>query len=150
MDSTRARERASLRYGHRGSSSGSTSRSARRAVTMSWRRWSLRRCPAGADRASSDGSASRALHADGASIAFALRCYVAWEAPADEGSARLRPLQVHVVVTGDYLVTLHEERVSLPAVLARTCRRNAAGDTSSTPSSTRCSQARSTRWTRSS
>ena len=31
---------------------------------------------------------------------------------------RLRPLQVHVLVTGDYLLTLHEERVSLPAALA--------------------------------
>jgi len=30
----------------------------------------------------------------------------------------LRPLKVYVLVTGEYLVTLHDERVSLPAVLA--------------------------------
>ena len=40
-DSTHARERASPRCGHRVSSSGSTSRSPRRAVTISSRRWSL-------------------------------------------------------------------------------------------------------------
>jgi magnesium transporter len=68
--------------------------------------------------AGSDGRASRAFYADGASIAIALRCFVEWDAPTDQGSAGLRPLQVHVVVTGDYLVTLHEERVSLPAALA--------------------------------
>jgi magnesium transporter len=58
------------------------------------------------------------VHADGASVDFVLRCYVATERPADEGAYRLRPIQVQVVVTGDYLLTLHEERVALPAVLA--------------------------------
>jgi magnesium transporter len=38
--------------------------------------------------------------------------------PPDEAAYRLRPLQVQVLVTGDYLLTLHQERVSLPAVLA--------------------------------
>ena len=47
-----------------------------------------------------------------------LRCYVESEAPADEAAYRLRPLEVQVLVTADYLLTLHEERVSLPAVLA--------------------------------
>ena len=37
---------------------------------------------------------------------------------ADEAAFRLRPLEVRVLVTGDYLLTLHDERVSLPAVLA--------------------------------
>jgi magnesium transporter len=66
----------------------------------------------------SDARASRAFYADGASIAFALHCYVERDAPRQQRSYRLRPLQVHVVVTGDYLVTLHEERVSLPASLS--------------------------------
>ncbi len=66
----------------------------------------------------SDAKASRAVYADGASIAFALRCYRESDAPVDEGSSRLRPLLVHVVVTEDYMVTLHEERVSLPAALS--------------------------------
>jgi magnesium transporter len=61
---------------------------------------------------------SRMLLADGASIGFALRCYVRSEAPANGAGSRLRPLRVRVVLTADYLLTLHEERVSLPAVLA--------------------------------
>jgi magnesium transporter len=63
-------------------------------------------------------SGSRTLHADGQSVVFALRCYVAAETPPDETAYRLRPLKVHVLVTGDYLLTLHGERVSLPAALA--------------------------------
>nr|WP_270041876.1 CorA family divalent cation transporter [Solirubrobacter ginsenosidimutans] len=60
---------------------------------------------------------SRAFIADDVSIAFALQCYVELNAQTDQTSFRLRPLKVHVVVTADYLVTLHEERVSLPAAL---------------------------------
>jgi magnesium transporter len=66
---------------------------------------------------SGDDRATRELRVDGASIAFALRCYVAPADAADQG-APVRPILVRVVVTGDYLLTLHEERVSLPAVLA--------------------------------
>jgi magnesium transporter len=40
------------------------------------------------------------------------------ETPVDEAAYRLRPLKVYVLVTGEYVVTLHDERVSLPAVLA--------------------------------
>src|SRR4051812_35585169 len=46
-----------------------------------------------------DARASRAFSSDGASIAFALHCYV-------EEDSRLKPLQVQVIVTADYLVTL--------------------------------------------
>ena len=104
----------------------------------------LRALPAGGDA-----RAARAFYADGASIAFALHCYVDCDAPTDQGSSHLRPLQVYVVVTGDCVLSLHEERVSLPAA-PRTGRRDAAGDTSSTRSGTRCSRAPSTHWTRSS
>jgi magnesium transporter len=58
------------------------------------------------------------VHADGRSVDFVLRCYVGLERPAEEAAYRLRPIEVQVVVTGDYLLTLHEERVALPAVLA--------------------------------
>ena len=51
-------------------------------------------------------------------MVFVLRCYVPAETPADDAAYRLRPLKVYVLVTGDYLVTLHDVRVSLPAVLA--------------------------------
>jgi magnesium transporter len=67
---------------------------------------------------SGDASAFRTCHADGESVVFAFRCYVESERLADEAAYRLRPLEAHVLVTGDYLLTLHEERVSLPAVLA--------------------------------
>jgi magnesium transporter len=58
------------------------------------------------------------VHADADSVAFMLRCYVAIGPPTDKAAYRLRPIRVHVVVTSDYLLTLHEERVALPAVLA--------------------------------
>ena len=69
-------------------------------------------------RATGDPRQSRMLLADGASIGFALRCYARSEAPPNGAGSRLRPLWVRVVLTSDYLLTLHEERVSLPAVLA--------------------------------
>ena len=58
------------------------------------------------------------VHADGDSVGFVLRCYVPTERPAEKAAYRLRPIQVQVVVTSDYLLTLHDERVELPAVLA--------------------------------
>ena len=58
------------------------------------------------------------VHADGESVAFVLRCYVAMERPPEKVPYRLTPIQVQVVVTSDYLLTLHDERVALPAVLA--------------------------------
>ena len=48
----------------------------------------LRALPAGGDA-----RAARAFYADGASIAFALHCYVDCDAPTDQGSSHLRPLQ---------------------------------------------------------
>ena len=58
------------------------------------------------------------VHADGESVDFVLRGYVAMERPDEKAAYRLKPIQVEVVVTSDYLLTLHEERVALPAVLA--------------------------------
>jgi magnesium transporter len=55
---------------------------------------------------------------DAQSVVFAMRCYVECEPSGDQTAYRLRPLELSVVVTGDYLLTLHEERVSLPAALA--------------------------------
>jgi hypothetical protein len=40
------------------------------------------------------------------------------ERPADRGAYRLRPIEVRVVVTSEYLLTRHDERISLSAVLA--------------------------------
>jgi magnesium transporter len=72
----------------------------------------------GALRSTRDGYASRAFHADGESVVFALRCYLELEPVEEQAAYRLRPMEVQVVVTSDYLLTLHDERVSLPAVLA--------------------------------
>jgi magnesium transporter len=58
------------------------------------------------------------VRADEESVDFALRCYVATERPAEKGAYRLRPIEVRVVVTSEFLLTLHDERVALPAVLA--------------------------------
>ena len=77
--------------------------------------------PDGARRAlpdSADASLSRRFHADGQAVFFAVRCYVELEPPADETAYRLRPIELLVVVTGEYLLTLHREPVSLPAALA--------------------------------
>ena len=51
------------------------------------------------------GGPSRTFLADGRHVVFPLTCYLD------------SPVVVHVLVTGDYLLTLHEERVSLPRVL---------------------------------
>lgn len=67
---------------------------------------------------SADPSVSRRSHADGEAIVFALRCYVEAEPPSAETRFRLRPIGLWVVITGEYLLTLHQERVSLPAALA--------------------------------
>ena len=69
-------------------------------------------------RSTGGGCASRGFHADGESVAFALCCYVEREPEQEQAGYRLRPMEVQVLVTNDYLLTLHDERVSLPAVLA--------------------------------
>ncbi len=61
---------------------------------------------------------ARAFRADGQSVAFTLHCYVQSPAPAGEDAYRLQPIEVRVLVTREYLLTLHEERLSLPAALA--------------------------------
>jgi magnesium transporter len=66
---------------------------------------------------SADAAVSRRFHADGEDVAFTVRCYVESEPPADETAYRWRPIDVAVVITGEYLLTLHQERVSLPAAL---------------------------------
>ena len=71
----------------------------------------------GALRSTRDGYPSRAFHADEESVVFALRCYLELQ-PERRAGYRLRPIEVQLLVTSDYLLTLHDERVSLPEVLA--------------------------------
>jgi magnesium transporter len=56
-----------------------------------------------------DSAPSRKVHADGQRVVFTFSCYV-----------ELRPVEVHVLVSGDYLLTVHQERFSLPERLAFT------------------------------
>jgi magnesium transporter len=64
-------------------------------------------------------AASHKFHADGGHVAFVFSCYLEWERE-DGIRSRLRPIQVHILVSGDFLLTLHEERVALPELLATT------------------------------
>jgi magnesium transporter len=51
---------------------------------------------------------SRTYRADSHHVVFGMACYV---------GADLRPIDLHVLVSGDYVLTLHEESVSLPSLL---------------------------------
>jgi magnesium transporter len=64
-----------------------------------------------------DHPSSRKFHADGKRVAFALSAYLESTVPADDIAERLRAVEVHLLVSGEYLLTVHEERVALPALL---------------------------------
>ena len=60
---------------------------------------------------------SRMFHTDGKHLVFAFSCYLESDSD-DEGQLfRLHGVEVHVVVTGEFILTLHEEPASLPALL---------------------------------
>jgi magnesium transporter len=63
-------------------------------------------------------TSSHKIYADGRHVVFALSCYLESAQHADGSPYRLGPIEVHVLVSGDYLLTLHDERVSLPELLA--------------------------------
>lgn len=62
-------------------------------------------------------AASRRFFADGQLVGFAFSCYLESTPTAGASPYRLRPVEVHVLVSGDYVLSLHEERVSLPRLL---------------------------------
>jgi Mg2+ and Co2+ transporter CorA len=88
----------------------------------------------GAPRSTRGGCASRAFHADGESVVFALRCYVERQPKQEPAGYRLRPMEVRVLVTSDYLLTLHDERARCRRSSLPIFRRDGASHTS-----TRCS-----------
>jgi magnesium transporter len=61
---------------------------------------------------------SRKFHADGQHVVFPFNCFMEASQAEGKDGAGLRPLEVHVLVHGDYLLTIHRERVSLPALLS--------------------------------
>jgi magnesium transporter len=64
-----------------------------------------------------DHPSSRKFHADGKRVAFALSAYLESTVPADDAAERLRAVEVHLLVAGEYLLTIHQERVALPELL---------------------------------
>jgi magnesium transporter len=60
---------------------------------------------------------SRKFHADGEHVVFPFVVFLEAEA-VDESVSRLEPIEVHVLVHGDYLLTLHREPQPLPPLLA--------------------------------
>jgi magnesium transporter len=62
------------------------------------------------------GLPSRKFHADGQHVVFPFHSYVPG-GPDEDGEAGLRAIEVNVLVHGDYLLTVHRERLSLPTLL---------------------------------
>ena len=65
-----------------------------------------------------DHPASHKFRADGKHVAFALTAYLESEDVAIESPEHFRSVEVHVLVAGAYLLTVHDEPVSLPGALA--------------------------------
>jgi magnesium transporter len=61
---------------------------------------------------------SRGFYADEQYVVFPSSCYVEPAEVSGGSTFRTRSAAVHVLVSSDYLLTVHQERVSLPAVLA--------------------------------
>ena len=60
---------------------------------------------------------SRMFHTDGKHLVFAFSCYLESDDRSERQLFRLHGVEVHVVVTGDFILTLHEEHASLPTRL---------------------------------
>jgi magnesium transporter len=61
---------------------------------------------------------SRKFYADGRRVVFGFSCYVEAPQVAHETRYRLRPVEVRLLFCREYVLTLHEERVSLPELVA--------------------------------
>jgi magnesium transporter len=59
---------------------------------------------------------SRKFHADGEHVVFPFNVFVEAES-IDESLSRLEPIEVHVLVHGDYLLTMHRHGPPLPQLL---------------------------------
>ena len=64
---------------------------------------------------------SRKFHADGDHVIFPFAVFVETESVTDDAAgevARLEPIEIHVLVHGDYLLTVHREETPLPQLLS--------------------------------
>jgi magnesium transporter len=59
----------------------------------------------------------RKWHADGEHVVFAFTAFVRYEPEPEGESEALDPIEVAVLVHGDYILTVHEEKLSLPQLL---------------------------------
>ena len=64
-------------------------------------------------------ASSHKFQADGQRVAFAVSCYLEPAQPADGTPYRLRPVEVHVLISGDYLLTLHRSGYRCPSCSPR-------------------------------
>jgi magnesium transporter len=64
-----------------------------------------------------DSVSTRRFHADGRHVAFSFWCFLETSGSRAGSSDPLQPIEVHVLISGAYMLTLHVEAVSLPDVL---------------------------------
>jgi magnesium transporter len=62
-----------------------------------------------------DSASTRRFHADGRHVVFSFWCFL--ETPGVGSSEPFQPIEVHVLISGEYILTSHVEAVSLPDVL---------------------------------
>jgi magnesium transporter len=60
---------------------------------------------------------SRKFHTDGEHVVFAFSCFLESAQVRGDPAQHLRPMEVNVLVTGDYILTAHGQGVSLPGLL---------------------------------
>jgi magnesium transporter len=60
---------------------------------------------------------SRKFHVDDEHVVFAFTCFLDQPDEPEAIDQPLRPLEVHILITGDYILTLHRQAISLPEVL---------------------------------
>ena len=63
---------------------------------------------------------SRKWHADGEHVVFTFTAFIEYEAEAAGEPEALDAVEVHVLVHGEYVLTVHEQELSLPRVLDTT------------------------------
>ena len=60
---------------------------------------------------------SRKFHVDDDHVVFAFTCFLDQPDEPEAIDRPLNPLEVHILITGDYILTLHQRAISLPDVL---------------------------------
>jgi magnesium transporter len=64
-----------------------------------------------------DFRSSRKFRAENEGVVFPFSCYLESAQLGVESDYRVSPIEVHVLVSGDCLLTVHQEQISLPALL---------------------------------